>query len=131
MREVIAITLYGENLRETRTSYDCKNVHTGDEYSINGLKDKTYSSSKFSKTEKVTKTRLAEILVTAGDKPFTVEYVKQNGEPRTLIGRLITPEPLMGRSLVEDFFTDQSGLRQVDHRTIQSIIIGGTKFILS
>lgn len=131
MKEVIAITLYGENLRETDISYTCKNVHNGDEYSINGLKDETYSSSKFSKTEKVTKTRLAEILVTAGDKPFTVEYFKQNGKLRTLVGRLITPEPLMGRSLVEDFFTDHSGLRQVDHRTIQSIIIGGTKFILS
>lgn len=131
MKEVIAITLYGENLRETSNSYTCKNVHTGEQYHIDGMKEKTFSSSKFSKTEKVTKTRLAEILVTAGDKPFTVGYFKQNGEYRILIGKLVTPEPLMGRSLVEDFFAEDSRLRQVDHRTIQSIIIGGTKYILS
>ena len=47
-------------------------------------------------------------------------------------GRLITPEPLLGRSMVEDLDLAVTEHRQrlVDHRTIKFLIIEGVKYIV-
>lgn len=90
------------------------------------------SADKYSSKETVTKIRLAEILSTSFGKPFTVCFQKQDGSERVLRGRLIEPEPLLGRSRVEDL--DKSGkenrFRQVDHRTLQWIIVDDTLWVL-
>lgn len=82
--------------------------------------------------ELVTMTRLAEQLVRSTNRPLTVVFVKANGEPRTLRGRLVSAEPLLGRSYCEDLdiaHDDKKGrLRLVDHRTLRSLIVGGARY---
>jgi len=95
------------------------------------LIEKSFSADQYEKEEKVNKTRAAEILVHAANRPFTVSFQKTDGEERVLRGRLVKPEPLLGRSMVEDL--DVSGvnrLRQVDHRTINYLIVDGVKYIV-
>jgi hypothetical protein len=90
------------------------------------------SADQYQHEVQITKTRAAELLISAYNQPFTVIFQKENGELRTLRGRLVHAEPLLGRSKCEDLdlpLTEKGGrLRLVDHRTIQTLILGGTKF---
>ena len=135
----ISITMYAEvtGLENTLTKKElhCRDVHTGLEFTVVGdsLINRTNNTDEVKETKKVTMTNLAEILVGAGDKVFTATFIKKDGTERILKGRLIKPEPLMGRSMVEDFEDVKEGkptIKQVDHRTLQSIIIGGVEWKL-
>ena len=141
----ISITMYAEVIGElefkledgsTLEELNCRDVHTGLEFSVQGesLIHRTHNTFEFNETKKVTMTNLAEILVGAGDKVFTATFIKKDGTERVLKGRLIKPEPLMGRSMVEDFEEkDKNGkpaVKQIDHRTLQSIVIGRTRYEL-
>jgi hypothetical protein len=95
------------------------------------LIESAFSADQYSAEEKVTKTRAAEILSTAYNRPFTVCFEKQDGKERVLRGRLIEPEPLLGRSHVEDLdVVEGHKLRLVDHRTIHYIIVDCVKYVV-
>ena len=105
----------------------------GKEIIVDGkeLIEKSYSADRYEEEVKESKTRIAEILTHSHNRPFTVCFDKSDGEERTLRGRLIKPEPLLGRSMVEDL--DVAGdhrQRLVDHRTIKWLIIEGIKHIV-
>lgn len=120
-------------VKENVDSLLCEDLSTnGHRFQIDGedLIDSFESSEQWGTSEPKSMTELAEILVNAGYSPFLVTFTKQDGENRTLRGRLVKPEPLLGRSLVQDFEADDEGLRLVDHRTIQSIIIRGVYYKL-
>lgn len=90
---------------------------------------KCFSADLYEEEEKVTMTKAAEILVNSHNRPFTVCFEKSDHTERVLRGRLVKPEPLLGRSMVEDL--DKSGkdrLRQVDHRTIKFIVVDGVRY---
>lgn len=88
------------------------------------------SNAQYFETKELGKNALAEKLQTAGDKIFTVEYIKADGSNRTLVGHLVSSESNLGRSMVRDLnITEGNNLRQVDHRTIQSLIIGGIQYV--
>jgi len=89
------------------------------------------SADQFHEEKKVTKTAAAELLVSSYNRPFTVCFVKQEGEERTLRGRLVQPEPLLGRSHVEDLDVKEGHkLRLVDHRTIKWLVVEGVKYVV-
>ncbi len=91
----------------------------------------SHSADQFAEEEKVTKTRAAEILINSPNRPLTVCFLKADGTERVLRGRLIAPEPLLGRSMVEDLETlDKNRLRQVDHRTIKFLVVDQVKYIV-
>lgn len=117
----------GENL-------SVKNMDDEMDFGVHGkaLVERGFSADQYQEEQKVTKTQAAEILVSSYNRPFTVCFEKQDGGDRTLRGRLVHPEPLLGRSMVEDLDIDpkQHRLRQVDHRTIQYIIVEGVKYIV-
>ena len=95
------------------------------------LLEHAFSADQYIEEVKVNKTQAAEILINSLNRPFTVSFEKADGSLRTLRGRLIAPEPLLGRSMVEDLdVTDDHKLRQVDHRTINWIIVQGTKYVV-
>lgn len=103
------------------------------EFSVNGdsLIINALSADQVHEEHRVTKTRAAELLVTSFNRPLTVCFVKQDGQDRVLRGRLVQPEPLLGRSHVEDL--DVAGankLRLVDHRTIKWLIVEGVKYVV-
>lgn len=92
--------------------------------------DTVFSANDFEEEEDVSKTELAQILQRVGDKPFTVNFDKQDGENRTLVGRLLNANNVFGRSDVIDLTKDpdEHRMRQVDHRTLHWLIFDGTKY---
>ena len=97
------------------------------------LIDQMYSADQFAEEVKVTKTKAAELLVSSYNRPLTVSFAKVDGSERVLRGRLVQPEPLLGRSMVEDLDVTGTGdarLRQVDHRTINYLIVDGVKYVV-
>jgi hypothetical protein len=120
----------GEELIVSPLDKNSKDIRiTGYDLVVNAL-----SADQFETTEKVTKTEAAEILISSHNRPFTVSFNKADGSERVLRGRLIKPEPLLGRSMVEDL--DESAtaakgrVRQVDHREINWLIVGGMKYLV-
>lgn len=107
--------------------------HGGSDIQLRGkeLIENSFSADQYSEEEKVTKTHAAEILVHSSNRPLTVSFMKVDGSERILKGRLVKPEPLLGRSMVEDLelpLTDKNRMRQVDHRTINWLIVDGVKY---
>ena len=89
------------------------------------------SADQFNEELTVSKTRAAEILVSSHNRPFTVSFQKEDGTERILRGRLIKAEHLLGRSMVEDLEKDEKNrVRLVDHRTLNWIVVEGTKYIV-
>lgn len=90
------------------------------------------SADQSAETVKVTKTQAAQLLIESTNRPFTVVFEKQDGTARTLRGRLISHEALLGRSMVEDLdlAQDTKGgrTRLVDHRTLKSLTVDGVKY---
>ncbi len=131
--EILSTTIYAEVLSVDTDGVKVRDS-SGREYEIRGQKlieDSMNSASQFSNTEKVSKTEMVQTLLTAGDSAFTVKFTKADGKERTLVGYLLSTENLLGRSNVIDLQVKSgSNLRQVDHRTIEELILKGTKYIL-
>ena len=94
------------------------------------LLENSFSADQYEREEKhASKTRVAETLVHSPNRPLSVCFLKSDGTERTLRGRLVKPEPLLGRSMVEDLdVKGDNRLRQVDHRTIKWLIVDGVKY---
>lgn len=134
MKEIISFTVYATVDEKYDDGIVCKDLYTGNRYTIFGPTHANLSSADvFSRIENTNKTELAKRLLEAGDTVFTVEFVKQGGELRTLRGRLVKEDPLMGRAMVEDLdipLHAVSNIRQVDLRTLKSLIIGNVKYVV-
>lgn len=125
--------------------------------------EKMSSASHFAKETQMNMTELAELLESAGDTCFTVNFRKQvtedlvqdklqttsekelkdakflsafakgivEGEECTMVCHLIKAESSLGRSTVIDLTTKHANkFRQVDHRSINYIIINNAKYVL-
>lgn len=89
------------------------------------------NGSEYSLTKKVSKTEIADLLIHSHGVVFTVEYIKQDNELRKLRGYLTGVDGQLGRSYCVDLdVIEEHKTRLVDHRTIQSLIIGGIKYIV-
>lgn len=134
MKEIISFTVYATVDEKYDDGIVCKDLYTGNRYTIFGPTHANLSSADvFSRIENTNKTELAKRLLDANDTVFTVEFVKQDGELRTLRGRLVKEDALMGRALVEDLdipLHAVSNIRQVDLRTLKSLIIGNVKYVV-
>jgi len=132
MKEIISFTVYATVDEKYDDGVVCNDIYTGSRYTIFGPTHYNISSADtFNRIENSNKTELARKILDAGNAVFTVEFVKQNGEPRTMRGRLVSDDSLMGRALVEDLDlpnTAVSNIRQVDLRTLKSLIIRGVKY---
>lgn len=84
------------------------------------------SADQFTSTMKVSRTELIEYMLSAKDDVFTASFVKQDGTNRTMIAHLIGEETKMGRSLVMDL--EEGGPKQIDHRTLNWVILNGVKY---
>lgn len=131
--EVLSSTMYLTVVAVDKDSIKVKDS-IGQTFTIKGpklIEESMSSADQFSKEEKVSMTRMAEVLTQAGDTAFTVVFVKQDGTERVLVGKLVDTENLLGRSNVIDLQVKQgTNLRQVDHRTIKSLIIKGVKYTI-
>lgn len=129
----VKVDAVGTSPRKGNPAIDVTDVETNMEFTVEGkdVIEKMYSADRFLEEKKVTQTEIAEQLISSHNVPFTVVFEKASGEERTLRGKLLEPEPLMGRSKVEDLdVTSGIRMRLVDHRTIKSLIVNGTKYSL-
>lgn len=134
--DLMAFTYYGKVIHANKSFDGHKLMVQGlagapDSFGVNGDKliVAALSADQYHEEQKVTKTAAAELLVSSFNRPFTVCFTKQEGEERTLRGRLVQPEPLLGRSHVEDLdITEGHKLRLVDHRTIKWLVLEGVKY---
>lgn len=135
--DLLAITYYVkvEDVRRNGEALSVRDV-VGDTggIDVNGksLIVNALSADQAAETVKVTKTQAAQLLIESTNRPFTVVFEKQDGQERTLRGRLISHEALLGRSMVEDLDIDQNDkkgrTRLVDHRTLKSLTVDGVKY---
>lgn len=126
---IVSLTKYFVVMDASASKVSARDMDTNEMVEIKGtqLVESLSSADYFTSTQKQSKTELAEILINAGVRPFTVVFEKQNGEKRTMRARFLSTEPLLGRSIVSDL--DNGGqIKQVDHRTIESIIIDKVKY---
>lgn len=93
------------------------------------------SADYFAEEIKTTMTDVAEKLTTSHNRPLTVCFTKQpgkdetSGQERTLRGRFLSHEALLGRSYVEDMDKPVGDrIRLVDHRTLKWLIVDGVKY---
>lgn len=105
---------------------------SGNNFTIRGkslIENTMYSANQFAGVEKITRTEMVDKLEQAGDSVFTVNFDKQDSTNRTLVGHLLATEPKMGRSQVRDLeIITGNNSRLVDHRTLNWIIVKGTKY---
>lgn len=114
-----------------------------------------YNASIFAKEEKLSLTAVAELLVNARSRCFTATFrtkidekgiedqlqkasdadLKEgkalaknllSGKETTIVGKLANSEGRLGRSLVNDLSSKL--FRQIDHRTLITLIINNTKY---
>lgn len=95
------------------------------------LVEEMKSADIYAETKKVSRTEMAKTLSHSFNTVFTVTFRKQDRTSRTLRGRLLETEPLMGRSKVEDLDANPSDrFRLVDHRTLEVLIVNNVKYRL-
>ncbi len=129
--DLVAFTYYGKVVGHSAGELSVYDVDNKREFLVRGtdLIEGSLSADQFSSTKKVNKTKAAEVLIEAKNRPLTVMFTKVNGEDRKLRGRLVNAEPLLGRSMVQDLdITKGNPLRQVDHRTIKWLIVDDVKY---
>lgn len=133
--EIISFTYY----TKVKTIDSASSIVVKDLYSkskdpligIRGLElvENCFSADQYATEVKSTKTEMAEKLIYSSNRPFTVCFEKADGTERTLRGRLISHESLLGRSMVEDLDIEEGyRTRLVDHRTIRSLILNNVKY---
>lgn len=110
-----------------------KDVSSGEEWSVpikflNAAIKDAWSAENFEKEEKLCRGEVVRRLLDAGIRPFTVEYIKADGEDRKLRGTFLKGEPTLGRSIVKDLDLQENNVRMVDHRTIKSLVIDNVKY---
>lgn len=131
--EVLSSTMYLTVLDKDKDSIKVRDLN-GQQFTVKGdklIEQSMRSAAQFDQEVKVNKTEAAEKLINAGDTAFTVVFNKADGTERTLVGTLIDTENHMGRSNVTDLqVTTGNPLRQVDHRTIKSLVLRGTKYVV-
>ena len=106
-----------------------KDLDSKQEFLVRGqqLIESGLSADRFTSEKSVTKTEAAEIFITNKNTPMTVVFIKANGQLRTMRCKWLHQETLMGRSMVFEF-GQGGGVKQIDHRTIQSIIVGDVRY---
>lgn len=107
--------------------------HGIDNIKVDGtaLVEDMLSADRFLEEKELARTDIVlNIFVKSFNRPMTVNFIKQNGEERTLRCRLVSHEDADGRSMVEDLDeTDKTKrIKQVDHRTIRWLIVDSVKY---
>lgn len=132
--EYLSCTEYFKVISKDANSIRVSN-QLGEELTVTGPSyiESYHSAGQFTSTVKATKHEMISKLHDAKDKIFTVCFEKANGEERILIGHLVSVEAHLGRTKVIDVqvaLGDKTeGIRLIDNRTIQWIVLDNVKYI--
>ncbi len=97
------------------------------------VEDECFTATQSDEEEKVSRTKLVEILQHAGDTLFRAKFKKKNGEERVLIGRRVpgSDDTCFGRTnALESLDGRPPQKRQIDHRTLEEVTIRNKRFKL-
>lgn len=121
-----------ERVRRSGDSITVRHLHNSEPFDINGasLVAQCFSAGIGEKREEITRTEMVRKLLASKNLPFTVVFEKKDGSIRTLRGRLLDTENEFGRSTVHDFDAADGQPRQVDHRTLESLIVDNVHYTL-
>jgi hypothetical protein len=127
---LLSTTEYLEVLGASNGRLSVKNIDTGLDFTINGaaLINECSSADVEFKNEKLSLTKVAELLAGSFNVIFTVCFMKKDKTERLLRGRLVKAEPILGRSHVLDLDAKGNKNRLVDHRTIKWLRVNGVKY---
>lgn len=133
---ILSCTMYLEVLSKDKTptghDYIIVKDNFGRQFEVRGkelIEQSMNANDQYDKEETVSMTKAAEELIGSGDAVWTVDFIKKDGSQRTLVGRWVNEDKLLGRSNVYDLLIKSGNpLRQVDHRNINSLILRGTKY---
>jgi len=131
--DLMAIVTYVHVNQAGSDKLNVKDVDRGSDFNVIGreLITNMLSADSYTQEKKTSLTEVAEILSRSYNTPFTVEFTKKDGELRKLRGRLTKTEPILGRCYVEDLdVTEPNKTRLVDNRTLSSLIVNGTKYVV-
>ena len=130
--DLVSFTYWGKINKASGNKLSVTDVDTDENFEVKGqpLIDAAFSADTYGSTEKVTQTQIADRLVKSFNRPLTVNFTKKDGASRSLRGRLLSSEPLLGRSYVQDLDTDDNGTRLVDHRTISRLVVEGVEYVV-
>jgi hypothetical protein len=88
------------------------------------------SADQFAETIRVSQTEMIDLLISSGGRPFTVDFIKKQGQERRLRGYFLSVDMRRGRSRCIDLDeTDEKKIRLVDHRTLELLILGGVRYL--
>lgn len=131
--DLMAVLSYVKVDKNFQHALEVMDLDRNQPFSVQGneLIESMYSADRYLGSQKVSRTKMAEILSQSYNLPFTVVFEKADGSTRKLRGRLIDSEPLMGRVKVEDLDKPEGErMRLVDNRTLQELIVNGTRYTL-
>ena len=130
--DIVRLVHYARVEKVSDADYvEIKDLDRGIEFNVVGkpLVDSLDSADDYSTESIVSRSKIVELFEGAGDNVFTVEFIKADGTLRTLRGRMIERETGFGRSQVADLdLPNPYNLRQVDHRTLNVLILDGVKY---
>ena len=132
--EFLSVTEYYKVVSKRKDSILVVNQH-GQEIEVTGIDliESFNSAGQYIETKKVGKHEMVEALHNAKDTVFTVCFIKKDGSERILVGHLKGIEAHLGRTEVIDLEVpvgDKTfGIRQIDNREIQWVVINNTKYI--
>lgn len=120
--------------RDDQTTITAKDLDSGDniEMAGNPLFERALSAGYYADTFLVSKTKMAQIFVSAVRTPFTVHFTSQRNEERILVGwRSDSSVNQLGQSLVEDLMLPAPDrVRTVTHDKIKLLIVNGVRYIV-
>ena len=131
--DLIAIVRYAHVTDVNTDGVMVEDVDDKSKFTIKGkpIVESLKSANLTESEEAVNLTEAATLVSTSFNTPMTVCFEKQEGGERILTGRLLSTEPLLGRSYFDDLeIADGHRLRQVDHRTIKWLILNKKKYVV-
>ena len=131
--EHLSTTVYYTVVAKLDGKTTVKDSETGDSLTISDtiIERESYSAQQYTSEEKVSRTDAVRVLQNAGDTVFTVVFTKKDGSSREMIARRIPGVPgdtVFGRTECLEIVVGGSQRRQVDHRTLQSIVWKGVLY---
>jgi hypothetical protein len=107
------------------------NLENGQRFSVTGepLIKKGFSGNWFGEEITLSRTKIIGILKDSLNRPIQIKFVKKDGSDRTMICRFLETNDT-GYAQVEELDGDKLQLKQVDLRTMEWIIVDGTKYVV-
>jgi len=108
-----------------------KNIEQDQMFTVQGepLIQKGFSGNFVEEEVTLSRTKIIGILKDSPNKPIQIQFVKKDGSDRNMICRFLATNDT-GYAQVEELVETGPQMRQVDLRTMEWIVVEGTKYVV-